>query len=288
MELRNELRFSPPWTSPAAGKPDREVRPVIRMERRRPPGLSPAQITTALWLKANDPSTISTATGVSQWRDKSGNNRHVTQATGAAQPFLLPNGLNGRTVLSFNGSQWFTSPAAISTWNFLHNNSGSSVFAVWKAGNISDPNALYALMGTNRASAGIGYYIGYDDRASASSNNRVQAALQAGGSIAVNNTTADNAHPANTPVILSHVTDPTNATAANRSLLRINGTLIQNNTSTIATSAANASFALQIGAAGNNLFPMIGYIAEIVALPYTASNALVQGMEDYLAIEWVL
>lgn len=249
---------------------------------------TPAQLTTALWLDAADLSTISIATGASEWRDKSGNNRHVTQATGAAQPTLLPSGLNGRNVLSFNGSQWLASPAAISTWNFLHNNSGSSVFAVWKAGNISDPNAQYALMGTNRATSGVGYYLSYDDRASVPRNNAAQVTIQAGGVLSVNNLTADNAHPANTPVILSHISDPGNATAANRSLLRVNGTPIQNNTSTFATSASNASFALQIGAGGNNTTPMVGYVAEIVVLPYTASNALVQDLEGYLAWRWAL
>ena len=39
MESRNDgLRLPPPWISPAAGRPNREVRPVITANRRRPPG----------------------------------------------------------------------------------------------------------------------------------------------------------------------------------------------------------------------------------------------------------
>ena len=41
----------------------------------------------ALWLDASDASTITSTGGlVSEWRDKSGNSRHATQATSAYQP----------------------------------------------------------------------------------------------------------------------------------------------------------------------------------------------------------
>jgi len=47
----------------------------------------PGLITTALWLDAADASTITESGGlVSQWDDKSGNNRHFTQATPANRP----------------------------------------------------------------------------------------------------------------------------------------------------------------------------------------------------------
>lgn len=53
-----------------------------------PPQLwTPANITTALWLDANDSSTITlNGSTVSQWSDKSGNARHATQGVGANQP----------------------------------------------------------------------------------------------------------------------------------------------------------------------------------------------------------
>ncbi len=184
---------------------------------------TPDQLRTALWLDAADLSAISVTTGASTWRDKSGNQRHFTQGTGGAQPTLTPNGLNGLNVLSFNGSQWLTSANTAATWNFLHNSNGSSIFAVWKAGNISDPNAVYGLMGTNAAtSANIGTYIAYDDRASAPGNNRVLAQVSGGGSTSVSAASADNLMPANTPVILSHIVDPNNGTPANRSFVRVN------------------------------------------------------------------
>jgi hypothetical protein len=250
---------------------------------------TPALVRPALWLDAADLSTISVATGVSEWRDKSGNGRHFTQGTGGTQPTFTANGLNSIPVLSFNGSQYLTSPAAVSTWNFLHNTNGSSIFVVWKAGNIADPNAAYGLMGTNAAtSANIGTYIAFDDRASVPRNNGVLAQVSGGGSTSVSAASADNLMPANTPVILSHIADPNNGTAANRSFVRVNKTLSQINTQLTAPSASNASFALQIGALGNNVLTLTGYIAEIVVLASVASTAIRQQIEGHLAWKWGL
>jgi hypothetical protein len=236
-------------------------------------------------------STISVATGVSTWRDKSGNQRNFSQATGGTQPTLTPNGLNGNNVLSFNGSQWLTSESTVATWNFLHNTNGSSIFAVWRAGNISDPNAIYGLMGSNASVSGnTGFYILYDDRVSSSRNDRVLTQVSRGvsGNSAAQVQTADGAHPANVSTIVSFISDPNNGTAANRGFLRINRSLTQNNVDTSAPVATNASFALQVGACGNNVLPLTGYIAEIVVLASIASDKIRQQIEGYLAWRWAL
>lgn len=66
---------------------------------------TPADITTALWLDATDASTITTVSGaVSEWRDKSGNARHVSQANAAWRPAVVTNAINGLQVLQFDGS----------------------------------------------------------------------------------------------------------------------------------------------------------------------------------------
>jgi hypothetical protein len=267
---------------------DRAYREAI--DQRRP--WTPALLRPALWLDAADLSTISTATGVSQLRDKGPNARNFTQGTGGTQPTLTPNGLNGRNVLSFNGSQWLTSVDTAATWNFLHNTNGSSVFAVWKAGNISDPNAPYGLMGNSAiATANTGYALFFDDRAASSRNEKIitQIVQGVGGVPVVQSVSADQAHPPNVPTILSHIADPNNGAAANRSLIRVNrGAVIQNNVETAAPSASNASFAVQIGAAGNNSSPLVGYIAEIVVLASVASTAVRQQIEGHLAWKWGL
>jgi prepilin-type N-terminal cleavage/methylation domain-containing protein len=56
----------------------------------------------ALWLDASDASTVTLNGGaVSEWRDKSGTNRHATQAAPAAQPSYVAGALNGRNVVRF-------------------------------------------------------------------------------------------------------------------------------------------------------------------------------------------
>lgn len=58
----------------------------------------------ALWLDADDSSTITlNGSTISQWDDKSGNDRHATQATASDQPTYTESGLNGKPVITFPG-----------------------------------------------------------------------------------------------------------------------------------------------------------------------------------------
>jgi hypothetical protein len=139
-------------------------------------------------------------------------------------------------------------------------------------------------MGNNAgASANHGFSLLFDDRASASRNERAIALATRGGSDTTVNMTADLAHPPNTPVIITHIGDTGAAAAANRSILRINGVTIQNNTLTNAASSADATFALQLGTIGNNIIPLVGDLWELVILPFWTSLDTVQRVEGYLA-----
>jgi hypothetical protein len=63
----------------------------------------PSLISTALWLDAADASTVTTVDGaVSQWNDKSGNGRHVSQATDGSRPSYVASGLNGKNIVRFD------------------------------------------------------------------------------------------------------------------------------------------------------------------------------------------
>lgn len=66
---------------------------------------TPAELTTAVWLDAADAATITlNGSSVSQWNDKSGNGVHVSQASASQQPTYSASGLNGKGVLTFDGS----------------------------------------------------------------------------------------------------------------------------------------------------------------------------------------
>ena len=85
-------------------------------------------INIATWFDAMESSSvILDGTTVSQWRDISGNNRHVTQAIKANQPTYTPDGLNGKPALSFDGADWLfnANPGAL-----LRNVTGCTVAAV--------------------------------------------------------------------------------------------------------------------------------------------------------------
>lgn len=265
---------------------------VAKSAGRWPGSWTPANITTALWLDAADSSTVTESSGlVSQVNDKSGNGRNFT-ASGGARPTYTSNALNGLPVFTYSGSQWLTSASAASTWNFLHNANGSTVVAVWKAGNSSDPNEAYSLCGSSsNASTSVGCWLFFEDRASLPANEKFRCLVYRGVSLSfvISNDSSDGAHPPNAPVLLSSVSSPSASPAASRSSIRVNGgASIANNTQTNPVSTGNATYALQVGAAGNNTFPMTGYVAELVILASVASDATRQLIEGYLAHKWGL
>lgn len=75
---------------------------------------TPAQISPSLWYDASDNATVfATDTGstlavtggtVGRLADKSGNNRDITQATAGRRPVYTAAGLNGRNVITFDGT----------------------------------------------------------------------------------------------------------------------------------------------------------------------------------------
>jgi hypothetical protein len=252
---------------------------------------TPARIATALWLDSSDAGTITQSAGlISQVNDKSGNNRNFT-ATSGARPTYSTNVLNGLAVFTYSGSQWLTSANAASTWNFLHQNGGAETIGVWKAGNIADPNTLYGFWGTNAGSVtNIGIYQRWDDRAASAFDNALVLATRVGDGLSnVLDISANGVHPANSATIIGATFDLGSTTAADKVRHIVNGTVLAGtNTSTIGGNAGNAAFTLQIGATGNNVWPLTGYIAEFLAFNSKLSTVNRQLLEGYLAHKWGL
>jgi hypothetical protein len=73
-----------------------------------------------LWLDAADLSTITIATGVSQWRDKSGNGAHATQTTAVNQPAYSQTGFFGLPGITFDGSNDSLSISTTQIQNTTH------------------------------------------------------------------------------------------------------------------------------------------------------------------------
>ena len=111
-------------------------------------GFSPKQIAgLALWLDGSVSTSVTlNGSTVSQWNDLSGNSRHATQGTAASQPTFTANARNGRSALTFGGSQTM-SVAAFPATTYA---SGAAVVqfsgsgqAVFQRGNLNEIHSLF-------------------------------------------------------------------------------------------------------------------------------------------------
>lgn len=209
----------------------------------------------ALWLDADDSSTITlNGSTVSQWNDKSGNGRHVSQATAASQPTYTVNGLNGQSVLTFDGIN-----------DFLN-------------ANFSLPTATFALVGSlTQNSANIYYPLGFQTTTG--------AGYFAGGGFL-----GQRSGMFNGSVIL---TAPQTVTLDSPFIgvggFSAAGMLVGFNGNTPASDPATLSMnTLLIGARGDAAFPFSGPISEVVFTSTTLSTADRQRLEGYLAHKWGL
>jgi hypothetical protein len=88
-----------------------------RLLRPRASGFNPRSISgLGLWLDAADDAQVVTDVGITTWRDKSGNSRNATQTTGTKQP-VRTNAINGKKVLTFQGSDDTMSVANVADFN---------------------------------------------------------------------------------------------------------------------------------------------------------------------------
>lgn len=110
---------------------------------------TPALITTALWLDAADATTLFTTnagstvatngSAVGRWNDKSGNNRHATQALSANRPSCLTGALNGRQGVQFTANDRWLEVVDESPFDFI---STCYVFTVASISDVVNSNTL--------------------------------------------------------------------------------------------------------------------------------------------------
>lgn len=107
------------------------------------PGMLTGEI--SLWWDATDASTITVATGVSDWKDKA-SGLHAVQAVAADQPLQNATGINNKNTLSFTTA----APMALAT------TSGNSIFgASFSVIYVSQLNATGAFLDVVSANTGI-------------------------------------------------------------------------------------------------------------------------------------
>jgi hypothetical protein len=218
---------------------------------------TPAQLSgLALWLDAADASTITlNGSTVSQWNDKSGNNRNASQTIAANQPTRTLNGLGGRTVLTFDGVNDFLN-ATLTLTNFS-----------------------VGIVGTLTANTVTIYYsLGFGNAPSGSAGLSVggtfftqRAALNGATSLLTNETVT-----LNSPYLIT-----AHAQTGNR--------LISFNGQTPATDTNSQSISeVRIGQRSDGFWPYAGPIGEVVITNAALSTTNRQLLEGYLAWKWGL
>lgn len=244
-----------------------------------------------MWYDAADTSTISiSGSAVTQWNDKGFAGVNLTQGTAANRPTSGTTTLNGKNVIAFDGNDVLlgTTPA---NWKFLHDGTNYVLGFVAKVASVSDPDQdLQLLTNIRRASADFpGRSIQHESRSTFFDTLRTFVS-DGSGSFFVINQEAQNVWDADNPVVYTELTDPDNATAANRIASYFNtGSAIQNNTQTLAVSTANPTNNMGIGATDQAIQGITGYLAELVIIRGAdATEANRVALRDYLKTKWNL
>ncbi len=242
---------------------------------------TPANLPTgnlSFWQDATDTSTVILATGVSQWRDKSGNNRHFTQAVGENQPSYSNTAFFGLPGITFDGVNDSLAVTGISSqitnrthgiyWVFrrISGNAGGSGFnptiSVRSASN-GDNGALHYIKNTGGFGASYPYF-GHPTSASYNLTSGTE----------YNNTTGY--------VISFQANAPSGATAWS---VHRNGTL-EGNTNTIGTPSANNDgyvLAHQV-----NAIRYLNCVFAEVLMVQNTNSSIRNLTEGYLAWKWGL
>jgi hypothetical protein len=261
------------------------------------PTLAPGGVGSGLqlWLDASDSATLFDATtggslvaadgGVARWEDKSGNSRHMTQGTAGSRPARKTAIQGGRDVLRFDGSNDFISVASsTATFSFLHA-TNSTIFLVLDQ-NKSGYAPLISTFDTGTANVGMQLDTGNGSGTADKVTHRVGRGVSE--SSVVFQTTGNAFLGAGFNVI-SVVTQPANATAANRSSIRRNGgTAATGNAATSAPSSASSQYNLSLATdnylgvgSGDATFSSMD-IAELIIYDTALSDTDRAAVETYL------
>jgi hypothetical protein len=259
---------------------------------------TPAQISTYLWGRAADASTLYDATSggslvaadgtVARFQDKSGNNRHFTQGTSGSRPTRKTGIQNGLDVLRLNGtSNRMSIASSTAMFNFLHSGQGAIFFA-GRVGNSSDPNALIPIMGNGGgfSASRIGTSVLLDDRAAVPANNRLGVNIHNNNVLAASVGT-DGTYTPNVFKQFCTLHDIANGTTSQKIKLLVNGIDTSSTvTSSSAGTSSNASNDFFIGDYATGSFFLAGDIGEIIILNSLPSTDTRQKIEGYLAHQW--
>jgi hypothetical protein len=261
-------------------------------------GFNPKSISgLAAWYDASDASTLTIATGVSQWRDKSGNGRTLRQSTGNNQPLSTNRTLNGKAVLDFDGTNdvlSYVDTGGTPIYDIdLATSRAVTFFGVLASDLGNSVRDVMSLQRTGKNSNDVGFYVRRHTNLSGS----IEFAGGAGDSTSNDQASKNNIRGfANTSTDAMVISATLSGTASQFDA-HLNGTT-QSLTTRYGT-AGNGGFiqegsgnhTVDVGATRNsgNLIspsPWDGFIGEILIYTTAVSAAQRQRIEGYLGRKW--
>ena len=231
-----------------------------------PPLWAPADIPGVIVFDALDSDNITlSGSSVTSWADMMGSGIAAVQDTPSLQPTMGTGEVvfaeDYLTIASSNGAEWCRA---------LHS-TGGHILALVQPFESANPNAAVCLCGTNGAgaTANIGMTLTFDDRSSVPRNDSIVINATRG------STGANSVQSVHQDIItggsyhlIDIIIDPDNEIALSRSLCSVNGADdLTINTSASSASTFNARYNFQIGAGGNNVFPLTGRIKCFAITP---------------------
>jgi hypothetical protein len=213
--------------------------------------------------------------------------------SGAARPQLVANQINGKPVIRFDGATSFMEIAASTAlFNFLHNATGGTVIIVSKVNVANSEVGMTFINNNGGASANVGYTIFYDDRSTVSRQdviaNQISRGVLGAGNFTASNISANDYFDTLQFNSLIGISDPANATAADRSSLILNGAAaVKNNVLTNAPSSANATDNMTLGRSSSTASAFLnGDIARIIIVDAKATPTQQAQVAARLAYEY--
>ena len=225
--------------------------------------LDPSTYGPSLWLDATDIdgdeiTDIPSSGSISSWNDKSGNNLNATQLNSSNQPTLTSSTLNGKPVVSFDGTDDYLSSAGL---------------------NITQPYSIFFVAKTTNNTLGRDYLF---DGLGSNQNHRSLVALDNSGKIqmwAYNTWANSNFDTPTEYFVLSAIFNTSNSS------LSLNGT----SATGLSIGSSNLTNGIRIGVNCNaNADFLKGSIAEFLILNEASDESTINHIEGYLAHKWGL
>jgi len=240
---------------------------------------TPARISTAVWLDADDASTITlNGSTVSQWRDKSGNARHVAQATAGSQPTRTISGLGGKNVLTFDGADWLFNAIP---GGLMRNATGGTVAAVVNYTNATAMRSPVSVMNGTGSSARFSTILqttGRLNQAISRLDTDTETTIFSPSTYMNNTVTQIGLVNFTTAVLTQYVSGNYGGVVS----LPSSGNSSDTDSATLVIGGSSTDD----GATLQN--PMLGFIAEIIVVNAALSELQRQRLEGYLAWKWGL